>query len=178
MIATRPNHPLASLLLAGSLAAAAAAPVQAEPESTATLRVVTFAETRTATHMHARDYVRVIDGSRSLFSEYGFHDLVNLCAAYAFERRYVEAERACDQAIRYRPASMLRGRPDLRAERWAAYANRAVVRALSGQPRGADADFARADNAGGGAAAVIVAHNRAVLDAGHVPALASIVSTP
>ena len=64
--------------------------------------------------------------------------------------------------------------PDLRAERWAAYANRAVARHLAGRVNDARDDLARAAALGGEPAAVVVAHNRTVLGATAGLALAGV----
>lgn len=165
-----PNFARTAAVL-GALLLPAAGAVSAEPSA---LRVVTFAGTSTGEAMRAKDYDGVIAASRPHFSHYGYHDLVNLCAAYAFEGRAAEAGRACDRAVRYRPASSFSSQPDLRAERWAAYANRAVARHLAGSVNDARDDLARAAALGGEAAAVVVAHNRTVLGATAGLALAGV----
>ena len=98
---------------------------------TAPLKIFTFPGAATERAMQAKDYGRVIADYRTFGASFGYHDLVNVCAAYVFEGEYRRAARACRSAEQ---SASNHGvlRPPHRADRWAAHANHAVAHALAG----------------------------------------------
>ncbi len=135
--------------------------VSAGEFGTAKIKIFTFAETSTEKAMQSKDYDRVIDMSQRVIGHFGYHDLVNLCASYAFKGQYDKASRACDRAVRYRTSILFR-RSNIKGDHWVAYANRAVVSTLKGNTESARRDLATAQRKGGDVAAL--GHNLAVID--------------
>ena len=138
--------------------------VNAGEFDTQKIKIFTFEGTSTEKAMRNKDYDGIIDASQSTLTQFGYHDLVNVCAAYAFEAQYEQASRACDRAVRYQPSPPFGRRSSVKSDRWVAYANRAVIRALKGDPGGARKDIATAQRKGGDVTEL--GHNLAVID-GH-----------
>ncbi len=149
------NHPISSTIRRPAAACVLsilfgfAAHASAGENSPEILKIFSFAGAGTSAAMRNGHYERVIRGGRSKFVDYGYHDLVNLCAAYALRDRLAEAERACSRAITHQPVSTRRPAGAITPQRWVAYANRSVVRELLGDAGGAQRDLAFALQRGG-----------------------------